>query len=87
MWRVRFRSRSRRHADALIVDPAATAAQAVSIACDHAVESQTGARVDVHAETLCVHGDTPDALGIARAVRTALEARGVRIAPVGSHES
>jgi len=44
--------------DALIVDPARAAAQAVALA--HAVE------------TICVHADTPNALAIARAVREAV---------------
>jgi UPF0271 protein len=31
--------------------------------------------------SLCVHGDTPGAVGLARAVRSALEEAGVRLAP------
>jgi UPF0271 protein len=34
------------------------------------------------ADTLCIHGDTPGAPAITRAVRAALEAAGVTIAPV-----
>jgi UPF0271 protein len=33
----------------------------------------------MEAETLCVHGDTPGAVDIARSVRTALERAGVRV--------
>jgi 5-oxoprolinase (ATP-hydrolysing) subunit A len=48
---------------ALIVDPAVAASQASALA--------TSGRVD----TVCVHGDTPGAEAIARAVRAALDAR------------
>jgi 5-oxoprolinase (ATP-hydrolysing) subunit A len=35
--------------------------------------------VPIQADTLCLHGDTPGAVAIARAVRAALEAAGVQI--------
>jgi UPF0271 protein len=53
--------RSRQFSDALITDPAAAAAQAVRLA-------QEG-----RAQTICVHGDTPGAVEILRAVREALQ--------------
>ena len=36
--------------------------------------------IPLRADTLCIHGDTPGAPGLARAVRAALEAAGVRVA-------
>ena len=56
--------RSRKFADALITDPRAAAAQAVRLA-------RQG-----HAQTICVHGDTPGSVEILKAVREALEAVG-----------
>lgn len=53
--------RSRKFADALITDPAAAAAQAVRLAREG------------RAETICVHGDTPGAVAILKAVRDALQ--------------
>ncbi len=50
--------------NALVTDPAMAGAQALRLARD--------GRFD----TLCVHGDTPDAVSIARAVRRALDAQG-----------
>ncbi|HEY8087979.1 MAG TPA: LamB/YcsF family protein [Polyangiaceae bacterium] len=47
---------------ALVSDPVAAAAQAVAIAASGA------------ADTICVHGDGPNAEAVARAVRTALDA-------------
>jgi len=53
--------RSRKFPDALITDPAAAAAQAVRLAREG------------RAETICVHGDTPGAVAILKAVRDALQ--------------
>lgn len=66
--------------NALITDPAAAAAQALDIARGHVV-AIGGDRVPVRARSICVHGDTPDAVRVARAVRTALETAGVAVEP------
>ncbi len=58
-------------------------------ACDRAVEwartgqvrTRTGRMLALPLETLCVHGDTPDAARIAARVRAGLSAAGVRVAP------
>ena len=70
---------SRSRPEALITDPASAAAQALRIVCDHVVTSVDGAEVPMHAETLCLHGDNPRALAVARAVREALEGAGVSV--------
>lgn len=72
--------RSRRWADALITEPDRAAAQAVEIACRGRVRAVDGRDFVLAADTLCVHGDSPGAAAIARAVRAALERAGVRIA-------
>jgi UPF0271 protein len=64
---------------ALITDPAAAAARALRIARDRVVTSIEGVEVPLHADTLCLHGDTPHALDVARAVREALEGAGVSV--------
>jgi UPF0271 protein len=66
---------------ALVADPAAAAARAVSLARDGRVDAVGGAPLQVRVETLCVHGDTPNALAIARAAREALEDAGLTLAP------
>jgi len=61
------------------------AEQAVSIATGGGVLTPAGDRVALQVDTLCIHGDTPGAVGAARAVRAALDAAGVRVrAPGGS---
>ncbi len=66
---------------AVIDDLATVAARAVGIVRDRCVSTLNGAaELDLRADTLCIHGDTPGASGLARAVRMALEAAGVRVA-------
>jgi UPF0271 protein len=67
----------------LITDPAVAAAQAAAIARDGELTAADGSRVEVIAETICCHGDTPGAVEIAAAVRAALEAAGVAVAAGG----
>jgi UPF0271 protein len=44
------------------------------------IEAIDGSSVRVEADSICVHGDSPDAVAIARSVRTGLEQAGVAIA-------
>jgi UPF0271 protein len=64
---------------ALLPGPIETAAQAVSIARDRRVATVDGGWIDVRADTICVHGDTPGAAARAAAVREALAAEGVEV--------
>jgi UPF0271 protein len=75
--------RSRRLDGAILATPAAAASQAVTIARDGRVTAHDGSPVDVRADTICVHGDTPGAVAYATAIRAALGAEGVTIAALG----
>ena len=70
---------SRRVAGSVITDPAAAADQAVRIARDGVVVAVDGTEVRLRADTLCLHGDNPEAVANARAVRQALERAGVEV--------
>jgi len=59
---------------ALITDEAAVVGQAVSIARDRKVRTVDGSVITIAAASLCLHGDTPGAVALARAVRAALTA-------------
>lgn len=61
---------------AVITGVAAAAEQAVRVATDGRVIAVDGSVVQVQARSLCVHGDTPGAVGLAQHVRAALEAAG-----------
>jgi len=63
----------------LLHDPGAVAARAVRFVVEGAVDAVDGSTVAVDAASLCLHGDTAEAVAMARAVRAALEAAGIRI--------
>ncbi|MEU8522186.1 5-oxoprolinase subunit PxpA [Streptomyces sp. NBC_01216] len=64
---------------AVVTDPARVVERAESLARFGTVTSHCGRPVAVRARSLCLHGDTPDAVGLARRVRARLEAAGVRV--------
>lgn len=64
---------------ALIEDPAAALAQALSIVISGTVTTPEGVLVPLHADTICVHGDTPGAAGRAAQLRAGLRAAGVDV--------
>jgi UPF0271 protein len=67
--------------DAVVRDPAEVTARAVRMAMDHEVVAVDGSVVMVEARSICVHGDTPGAVDLARSVRTALTEAGVHLTP------
>ena len=70
---------SRREPGAVLDDPERVATRAVAMATEGRVETADGGEVTVEIASLCVHGDTPGAVGLARAVRAALEEAGVAL--------
>lgn len=69
----------RTDAGAVLHDPQDVVDQALSIAVHGRARSRDGGVVAIDARTLCVHGDTPDSVALARSVRAGLEAEGVRV--------
>jgi UPF0271 protein len=69
--------RPRTRSGALITGPEAAAKQALNIAMRGTVLSSAGTELAVEATTLCLHSDTPGAIGIAAAVRRGLEEGGI----------
>jgi UPF0271 protein len=66
---------------AVIEDPYAAVAQALSIAVEGRVATVDGVWLELSAHSICVHGDTPGALAIATRVRAALTGEGLALAP------
>lgn len=64
---------------ALLHDAAQVADRALRLAAEGVVEAVDGTLVEAHAVSLCVHGDSPGAVAMARAVRRALDAAGVEV--------
>lgn len=71
----------RDHPQALLHDPEEAANRVFRMLRDDKVRAIDGTDVDVHADTICVHGDTPDAVDFAVALRACLMQTGVIIGP------
>ncbi len=65
---------------AVLDDPAQVAARVVRLVREGRVVAVDGTEVDVRADSVCVHGDSPRAVAMARAVREALSGAGVAVA-------
>jgi UPF0271 protein len=66
---------------AVLHDPDDVARRMLRLATDGVAEAVDGSLVPVRADSICVHGDTPDAVTMAERVRAVLTAAGVRVAP------
>ncbi|MET9682764.1 LamB/YcsF family protein [Streptomyces coeruleorubidus] len=64
---------------AVVTDPDTVVERSLSMARSGEVVSHSGKRIEVRARSLCLHGDTPGAVELARRVRERLEASGVRV--------
>ena len=64
---------------ALVESADEAARRAVRMAKEGKVRAVDGTDVAIRADTICVHGDTPGAAGLARRIREALEAAGIRV--------
>jgi UPF0271 protein len=75
---------SRRTPGAVISDPHHVAERALKMAKEGKVTAIDGTEIDLHAETLCVHGDNPTAVELVKNIRALLNAEGVTVKPMGS---
>ncbi|MBR9990866.1 MAG: LamB/YcsF family protein [Gemmatimonadetes bacterium] len=69
--------------DAMIDDPVAAAVRVLRMVRDQRVGAASGAELTLSAQTICIHGDGPHAVAIARAARAALLEAGIRVAAPG----
>jgi 5-oxoprolinase (ATP-hydrolysing) subunit A len=70
---------SRREPGAVLHDPAAIAERVLTMVTSGRVTAIDGTQVTVGVESVCVHGDSPGAVGIATAVRDRLTAAGIEL--------
>jgi UPF0271 protein len=68
---------------AVIEDAGAAAERVVAMLNAGALITVSGAELKTPIDSVCVHGDSPHAITMARTVRSALELSGVAIAPFG----
>ncbi|MFF9279231.1 LamB/YcsF family protein [Streptomyces griseosporeus] len=64
---------------AVVTDPETVVERSLSLARSGTVTSHSGTVIEVRARSLCLHGDTPGAVELARRVRERLEASGVTV--------
>jgi UPF0271 protein len=72
---------SRRSPGAVLHDVDDITRRCVAIATGEPITDIDGGSLTVAADSICVHGDTPGAVDIARSVRDALATAGVSVAP------
>ncbi|WP_440710317.1 LamB/YcsF family protein [Herbiconiux sp. YIM B11900] len=70
---------SRTEPGAVLHDPGEIAERMLRLATEGVITSIEGHDIALSAETVCVHGDTSGAVGIARAVRETFEAAGLDV--------
>jgi UPF0271 protein len=64
----------------MIEDAAKSVQQALAMVEEGFVTSLSGKRVPVAADTLCIHGDQPDAVLFSRTINEVFRERGIKIA-------
>ncbi len=69
---------------AILRDPDTVAARVVDMVRTGTVPILSGGHLPVAVDTICVHGDTAEAVALAGAVRAGLEAAGITLAPFGT---
>jgi 5-oxoprolinase (ATP-hydrolysing) subunit A len=72
---------SRKAEGAVIHDPKQSADHVLSMVRDGQIVTTDGTKLPVEAATVCLHGDTPGAVAMARALREALTGEGIAIRP------
>ena len=72
---------SRREPGAVLHDPAQVADRMLDLVRTGEITAIDGSRVRLQADSICVHGDSPGAVSMARALRQAFESAGVALAP------
>ena len=70
---------SRREAGAVLSQPDVIAQRVVQLVSEGQVPAIDGTIIPLEADTVCVHGDTPGAVEIAREVRAALDAADIEV--------
>src|SRR5262249_46633214 len=73
---------SRRLEGAVIHVGDAAAENVIRMIGEGAIISRSGKKLPTRIDSVCVHGDTPGAVGMARRLRGRLEATGIKLAPM-----
>lgn len=74
---------SRKQAGSVIHDVTEISERVLSMVKDQAVIGIDGSRVKISAQTICVHGDTPGAVEMIKAIRDVLKEQGIQVKAFG----
>jgi UPF0271 protein len=72
----------RSHPEAVIHDPEMVSTRAVGWIRDGVVTARTGERLTLEIDTLCIHGDSPNAVGLCSRVRESLAGQSIDTEPL-----
>jgi UPF0271 protein len=70
--------------DALLHNAEEAAARVLRMLRENVVQAVDGTDIAIQAETICVHGDTPDAIAFAQKLRAELATAGIAVAAPGT---
>lgn len=73
---------SRKIPGSVIKDPAVATKQVVDMVVNNTITTRTGKTIPCKVHSLCVHGDEPTAVALAKSVREGLEKAGVKLVPL-----
>ncbi|SMP53605.1 LamB/YcsF family protein [Anoxynatronum buryatiense] len=73
---------ARTHPDAMIHDASLAAERVVQMVTTGTVKAVDGSTIDLTAHTICVHGDSPQALQFVATIREALQQASITITPL-----
>ncbi len=73
---------SRRLPGAVLHNPDLITARVVQLVTQHTVQAEDGSTITVAPQSLCLHGDSADAVSLATLIRTTLDRAGIAIGPV-----
>lgn len=76
----------RTNPEALIHDPEVAVSQVIKIIHEGKVDTVDGDEIPLRADTVCVHGDTPQALQFVQQLKKHLLAQGIEVRRIGSCE-
>lgn len=68
--------------ESVIAEPETAARRALQFVQENAVELADGSRFSVAVDTICLHGDTPNAVEIARQIGEGIKRGGIELAPL-----
>jgi 5-oxoprolinase (ATP-hydrolysing) subunit A len=71
----------RKKPGAVIHDAEMAAARVLAMVEEQAIPTTSGRKIKAKIETVCVHGDNPAAVALARRIRQSLEAKGIAVKP------